>query len=135
MVMENLHQYIKQLLAEDYTPPSARGQATDNFPTLWEEEAILDQKILEDRLAKRLSKDWVEPDGVRLMKKAPPPEDKGMEIDMKKLFRMMQDFPYIHDIAEIQDLNKYDNVVEYALTSIARERGWEEIETNIYRIK
>lgn len=133
--MENLHQYIKQLLAEDYTPPSARGQATDNFPTLWEEEAILDQKILEDRLAKRLSKDWVEPDGVRLMKKAPPPEDKGMEIDMKKLFRMMQDFPYIHDIAEIQDLNKYDNVVEYALTSIARERGWEEIETNIYRIK
>lgn len=133
--MENLHQYIKQLLAEDYTPPSARGQATDNFPTLWEEEAILDQSILTERLSKRLSKDWVEPDGVRLMKKAPPPKDDGMEIDMKKLFRMLQDLPYIHDIVVIQDLKKYDNVVEYALTSIARERGWEEIETNIYRIK
>jgi hypothetical protein len=132
--MENLHQYIKQLLAEDYTPPSARGQATDNFPTLWEEEAILDQRILTERLAKRLSRDWVEPDGVRLIKKPPPSEDDGMEIDMKKLFRMLQDLPYIHDIVVIQDLNKYDNVVEYALTSIARERGWEEIETNIYRI-
>ena len=133
--MENLHQYIKQLLAEDYTPPSARGQATDHYPALWEEEAILDQSILEERLAKRLSRDWVEPDGVRLMKKAPPPEDDGMEIDMKKLFQMIQDVPHIHDIVVIQDLNKYDNVVEYALTSIARERGWEEIETNIYRIK
>jgi hypothetical protein len=48
---------------------------------------------------------------------------------------MLQDLPYIHDIVVIQDLKKYDNVVEYALTSIARERGWEEIETNIYRIK
>ena len=133
--MENLHQYIKQLLSEDYTPPSARGQATDNFPALWEEEAILDQKILEERLAKRLSKDWVEPYGVLIMKKAPPPKDDGMEIDMKKLFRMMQDLPYIHDIVVIKDLKKYDNFVEYALTSIARERGWEEIETNIYRIK
>jgi hypothetical protein len=133
--MENLHQAIKQLLAEDYTPPSARGQATDNFPTLWEEEAILDQRILTERLAKRLSRDWVEPDGVRLIKKPPPKEDDGMEIDMKKLFRMLQDLPYIHDIVVIQDLKKYDNVVEYALTSIARERGWEEIETNIYRIK
>ena len=133
--MENLHQYIKQLLTEDYTPPSARGQATDHYPTLWEEEAILDQKILEDRLAKRLSKDWVDPYGVLIMKKAPPPEDKGMEIDMKKLFRIMQDFPYIRDIVVIKDLNKYDKVVEYALTSIARKRGWEEIETNIYRIK
>ena len=133
--MENLHQYIKQLW-EDYTPPSARGQATDNFPTLWEEEAILDQSILTERLSKRLSRDWVEPDGeLRLMKKAPPPEEDGMEIDMKKLFRMMQDVPYIHDIVVIKDLKKYDNVVEYALTSIARERGWEEIETNIYRIK
>lgn len=133
--MENLHQYIKQLFTEDYTPPSARGQATDHYPTLWEEEAILDQKILEDRLAKRLSKDWVEPYGVLIMKKAPPPEDTGMEIDMKKLFRMLQDVPYIRDIVVIKDLKKYDNVVEYALTSIARERGWEEIETNIYRIK
>lgn len=132
--MENLHQYIKQLW-EDFTLPSARGQATDHYPTLWEEEAILDHQILVERLAKRLSRYWVEPDGVRLMKKAPPPEDKGMEIDIKKLFRMMQDFPYIHDIAEIKDLTKYDNVVEYALTSIARERGWEEIQTNIYRIK
>ena len=133
--MENLHQYIKQLW-EDYTPPSARGQATDNFPTLWEEEAILDQSILTERLSKRLSRDWVEPDGeLRLMKKAPLPEEDGMEIDMKKLFRMMQDVPYIHDIVVIKDLKKYDNVVEYALTSIARERGWEEIETNIYRIK
>jgi hypothetical protein len=133
--MENLHQAIKQLLAEDYTPPSARGQATDNFPTLWEEEAILDQRILTERLAKRLSRDWVEPDGVRLIKKPPPKEDDGMEIYMKKLFIMLQDLPYIHDIVVIQDLKKYDNVVEYALTSIARERGWEEIETNIYRIK
>lgn len=132
--MENLHQYIKQLW-EDYTLPSARGQATDNFPTLWEEEAILDQRILTERLAKRLSRDWVEPDGVRLLKKPPPKEDDGMEIDMKKLFRMLQDLPYIHDIVVIQDLKKYDNVVEYSLTSIARERGWEEIETNIYRIK
>ena len=132
--MENLHQYIKQLW-EDFTLPSARGQATDHYPTLWEEEAILDHQILVERLAKRLSRYWVVEDGVRLMKKAPPPEDKGMEIDMKKLFRMMQDFPYIHDIAEIQDLKKYDNVVEYALTSIARERGWEEIQTKIYRIK
>ena len=132
--MENLHQAIKQLY-EDYTLPSARGQATDNFPTLWEEEAILDQSILTERLAKRLSRDWVEPDGVRLIKKPPPKEDDGMEIDMKKLFRMLQDLPYIHDIVVIQDLKKYDNVVEYALTSIARERGWEEIETNIYRIK
>lgn len=132
--MENLHQYIKQLW-EDYTLPSARGQATDHFPTMWEEEAILNQSILEERLAKRLSKDWVEPDGERPRKAAPPTEDKGMEIDMKKLFRIMQDLPYIHYIAVIQDLNKYDNVVEYALTSIARERGWEEIQTNIYRIK
>jgi hypothetical protein len=90
---------------------------------------------LTERLAKRLSRDWVEPDGVRLIKKPPPKEDDGMEIDMKKLFRMLQDLPYIHDIVVIQDLKKYDNVVEYALTSIARERGWEEIETNIYRIK
>lgn len=133
--MENLHQYIKQLLLEDYTPPSARGQATDHYPTLWEEEAILDQSILEERLAKRLSKDWVEPYGVLIMKKAPPPEDDGMEIDMKKLFRMLKDLPHIRDIVVIKDLKKYDNVVEYALTSIARERGWEEIETNIYRIK
>lgn len=132
--MENLHQYIKQLW-EDYTPPSARCQATDHYPTLWEEEAILDQSISEERLAKRLSRDWVEPYGVRLIKKPPPPEDDGMEIDMKKLFRMMQDVPHIHDIVVIQDLKKYDNVVEYALTSIAREQGWEEIETNIYRIK
>lgn len=132
--MENIHQAIKQLW-EDYTPPSARGQATDHFPILWEEEAILDQKILEERLAKRLSHDWIEPDGVRLMKKPPPQEDDDMEIDMKKLFRMLIDVPYIRDIVVIQDLKKYDNVVEYALTSIARERGWEEIETNIYRIK
>jgi hypothetical protein len=132
--MENLHQAIKQLW-EDYTLPSARGQATDNFPTLWEEEAILDQSILTERLSKRLSKDWVEPYGVLIMKKAPPPKDDGMEIDMKKLFRMLIDVPYIRDIVVIQDLKKYDNVVEYALTSIARERGWEEIETNIYRIK
>lgn len=132
--MENLHQYIKQLW-EDYTPTSARGQATDHYPILWEEEAILDQKILEERLAKRLSKDWVEPYGVLIMEKAPPPEDDGMEIDKKKLFRILQDLPYIHDIVVIPDLKKYDNAVEYALTSIARERGWEEIETNIYRIK
>lgn len=58
-----------------------------------------------------------------------------MEIDMKKLFRMLKDLPHIRDIVVIKDLKKYDNVVEYALTSIARERGWEEIETNIYRIK
>lgn len=132
--MENLHKAIRHLY-DDFTMPSTRGQATDHLPSLWEEEVILDHKILEERLAKRLSKDWVEPYGVLIMKKAPPPEDNGMEIDMKNLFRMLKDLPHIRDIVVIRDLKKYDNVVEYALTSIARERGWEEIETNIYRIK
>lgn len=122
--MENLHQYIKQLLTEDYTPPSARGQATDHYPTLWEEEAILDQKILEERLAKRLSKDWVEPDGVRLMKKAPPPEDDGMKIDWKALHDMMENFIYSLPEALVAAELKC-SVVESVLVSIARENNWE----------
>lgn len=132
--MENLHQYIKQLW-EDYTLPSARGQATDRWPDLWEEEAIFDQKVLHERLAKRLSRKWVAPDPddycpAPRPPQAPKPEDSGLTINKRLLRAIMSDFIYGCPWAA-----KPSHSVESVLARLAQENGWENIWGHIYKIR
>lgn len=132
--MENLHQAIKQLW-EDYTLPSARGQATDHLPSLWEGEAILDQKILEERLAKRLSRKWVapDPDDERCFRNCAPaskPDDSGLTINKRLLRAIMSDFIYGCPWAV-----KPSHSVESVLARLAKENNWKNIWNNVYKIR
>lgn len=132
--MENLHQYIKQLW-EDYTLPSARGQATDRWPDLWEEEAIFDNKILHERLAKRLSRRWVapDPDDTRCFRNcapAPKPKDEGLTINKRLLRAIMSDFIY-----GCPWIAQPSHSVESVLARLAQENGWENIWGRIYKIR
>lgn len=132
--MENLHQYIKELW-EDYTIPSARGQASDQWSDLWEEEAIFDNKILHERLAKRLSRKWVAPDPddtrcFRTCAPAPEPKDSGLTIDKRRLRAIMSDFIY-----GCPWVARPSHSVESVLARLAQENGWENIWGNVYKIR
>lgn len=132
--MENLHQYIKELW-EDYTPPSARGQASDHYPALWEEEAIFDRKVLHERLAKRLSRKWVapDPDDTRCFRNcAPSPEskDEGLTINKRLLRAIMSDFIYGCPWEA-----KPSHSVESVLARLAKENGWGNIWGHAYKIR
>lgn len=132
--MENLHQAIKQLW-EDYTLPSARGQATDRWPDLWEEEAIFDNKILHERLAKRLSRRWVtpDPDDTRCFRNcapAPKPKDEGLNINKRLLRAIMSDFIY-----GCPWQAQPSHSVESVLARLAQENGWENIWGHAYKIR
>lgn len=132
--MENLHQYIRQLW-EDYTIPSARGQASDRWPALWEEEAILDNEILHERLAKRLSRKWVAPDTddnccFRNCAPASEPKDEGLTINKRLLRAIMSDCIY-----GCPWQAKPSHSVESVLARLAQENNWENIWGNVYKIR
>lgn len=132
--MENLHQAIKELW-EDYTLPSSRGQASDHYPALWEEEAIFDNKILHERLSKRLSRKWVAPDhdDTRCFctcAPAPEPKDQGLTIDKRRLRAIMSDFIY-----GCPWVAQPSHSVESVLARLAKENGWENIWGHAYKIR
>ena len=126
--MENLHKAIRHLY-DDFTIPSARGVAT-HYPSMWDEEWHANAAMYDELEARGYDISEIDE---YVAKPRPKPEkpDKGMEIDWKALYDMMEDFIYALPETNVK-IELKGSVIESVLVSIARKNDWEMNEPSPY---
>lgn len=130
VVMENLHKAIRHLY-DDFTMPSARGQATTLYPGMWDVECHANAAMYDELKARGYDISEIDECVAKPRPKQEKP-DTGMEIDWKALHDMMEDFIYALPETLVKAELKC-SVIESVLVSIARKNDWAMTDPSDYR--